>query len=328
MKMSNFVLLILAFGTITVYGDPIDLGCNPRGPLAALKSSAAFREAIGEANPANFLSSVYDVNGQRLTPGSFKALHCPLFVNSNAEQSASASKAILRAEARVQTKAPVVEVAATVQNQSITILSAAGVVAQVPQPEISKVGVPETSQAASKVETGRIETRRVETAVADLRPAHEKLPQESPKSGLELPGRAVSVPSATPAEEKREYLSSVTQSQNSPIMSLAEATGLIRQSKTAYSGASLEINPFMALFDFAAFFAAVLAFGLLVFQRRRQTVEVRASRSELYRAALSGFDLRVQEPVRVAPRRPPAVARSAKGDDAPAWSLSGLASSR
>jgi hypothetical protein len=294
-----------------------------------LKSSTAFREAIGEANPANYLSSVYDVNGQRLTPGSFKALQCPLFVNSNAQQSASASKAILRAEARVQTKATAVEVAATVQNQSITIFSAAGVVAQVPQPEILKVGAPEKLQVPSKVETGRTETRRVESAVADLRRAHEKSPQETSKSGLDLPDRALSVPSATPAEEKREYLSSITQSQNSPIVSFAEATGLIRQSKTAYSGASLEINPFMAFFDFVALFAAVLAFGLLVFRPVRQASEVRVSRSDLYRAALSGFDLRLQEPVRVAaPRRPPAVARSAKGDDVPAWSLSGLASSR
>jgi hypothetical protein len=327
MRTYSFVLLGVAFSAMAAYGEPIDLGCNARGPLAALENSAEFRDAIGTANPANFLSSVYDVNGQRLAPGFLKALQCPLFIDSAAEPSASESKAILRAELSAPANSPDVQATKLVLNQSITVASAAGIVDQIPQPEIVKAEIQEKPQFAPNEVTGRKHNRRVETAVVGLRHPKEPMPRETSKARQDLMVQASSAPSPAPSVEKKDRISTVVDTQNSQILSLAEATGLIRQSRNAYSGASLEINPVMALFDFVALFAAVLGFGVLLIYPGRKTFGVR-SKSELYWAALNGLDARMPEPVRVAPRRPAAVSRSASGDDVPAWSLSRSASWR
>jgi hypothetical protein len=327
MKTYNFVLLAMALTTVAVYGEPIDLGCNARGPLAALNSSTAFREVIGGANPANFLSSVYDANGQRLTPVSFKTLQCPLFVDSNAEPSVSASKAILRAEAGGRAEMPEAQSTAAVENQPITVISAAGVVAQFPQPEMQQPETPEIPQAVSKAETGRTQNRRAETVAPDLRLADQGLSQGTPKPRQELAAHVLNVPSPKQLVEKREQIPSVAQSQNSPILSFAEATGLIRQPRTWGSGALLEFNPIMALFDFVALFATVLAFCLVIFRPGLRTYSLRV-RPGQFRAASNRFDFRAQEGVRSTPRRVPAVSGLGNNDEVSDWSLSGFANSR
>lgn len=302
MKTYNFVLLAMAFTTMAVYGEPIDLGCNARGPLAALKGSAAFRKAIGDANAANFLGSVYDVNGQQLSPGSFKALQCPLFIDSNAEPSAAASKAILRAEVRVRAEEPEQQAIAPAQNSPILVLGAAGVVAQFPQPETRNAELQVKPQAARKAETPGTQDRRGATAVSGLGLESQQLQPETSKPRQELMFQASVVPSPKLVDRPREQSSSLAQSQKSLVLSFAEATGLIRQARTGDSEASLEFNPMMVLFDFVAFFAALLAFGLLVFHQGLRTAEVH-SRADVYRAVLNGIDLETQPPVLKTPRR-------------------------
>jgi hypothetical protein len=306
MKTYNFVLLAMAFTTMAVYGEPIDLGCNARGPLAALKGSAAFRKAIGDANAANFLGSVYDVNGQRLSSESYKHLQCPLFIDSSAEPSAAASKAILRAEARVRAEEPEQQATAVPQDAPILVLGAAGVVAQFPQPETRNAEPQEKLQAARNAEARRTEERRGATAVSDLGLDNQQLRPETSKPRHESMVQALTVPSPKQVDRPREQSSSLAQSQKSLVLSFAEATGLIRQARSGESEASLEFNPVMVLFDFLALFAAVLAFSLMVFHPGFRTAEVH-NRADVYRAVLNSIDLETQSPVHVTPRRAPSV---------------------
>jgi hypothetical protein len=306
MKMYSFVLLATAFTTMAVYGEPIDLGCNARGPLAALKGSVAFRKAIGDANAANFLGSVYDVNGERLSSGSYKHLQCPLFIDSSAEPSAAASKAILLAEARVRVEEPEQQATAAGQITPILVLGASGVVAQFPQPETRNAEPQEKPQAARNAEAGITEKRRGVTAVSGLGLDNQQLQPETSKPRQELMVQALAVPSPKQVEGPREQNSSAVQSQKSLFLSFAESTGLIRHARSGESEASLEFNPVMVMFDFLALFAAVLAFSLLVFHPGFRTAEVH-SRADVYRAVLNCIDLETQPPVHVTTRRTPSV---------------------
>jgi hypothetical protein len=311
MKMYSFALLAMAFTTVAVSGEPIDLGCNARGPLAALKGSAAFRKAFGEANPANFLGSVYDVNGQQLSPGSFKALHCPLFIDSNAEPSASASTAILRAEAGVRAAEPEEQSIAADQNKPIMVLAAAGVVAQFPQPAILNPATQERLQAAPKAEARKAQDRRGATAARGLGLKNQQTQPGISKPSQELTPRALAVPSPKQIVEKRAQSSSVAQSQKSLVWSVAEATGLIRQARTGGSAGLPEFNPVMVLFDFAALFAAVLAFCLMVAYRPGLRLAPVQNRADLYRAVMDGVDLQSQQRVHLAPKRASSVPAAA-----------------
>ena len=307
MKMYYFPLLAMAFITTAVYGEPIDLGCNGRGPLAALDSSATFRKAIGEANPANFLSSVYDSNGQQISPESAKSLHCPLFIDSNSEPSASASMAILRAGVRVRAAEPEEQSTAAAPNQPIMVLAAAGVVAQFQQPEIQKSETQEEPQAAPPAKAGRIQHRQVSIAASVLGLEKQQLQPETSKPSHGLEVHASAVPSSRQVVEKSEQHSAAAQFQKSPVLSFAEATGLLRQSRTGDSEAPLEFNPVMVLFDFVALFTAVLSCCLLVFDPGIRTPAEHQRRADMYRAALGGIDLRQQQPVQAAPGRASAV---------------------
>jgi hypothetical protein len=307
MKMYSFVLLATAFTTMAVYGEPIDLGCNARGPLAALQGSAALRKAIGDANAANFLGSVYDVNGQRLSPGSYKHLQCPLFIDSSAEPSAAASKAILRAEAGIRAEEPEQQAStAAGQITPILVLGASGVVAQFPQPETRNAEPQEKPQAARNADAGRTEKRRDATAVSDLALDNQQLQPETSKPRQEMMVQALAVPGPKQVDGPREQNSSSVQSQKSLFLSFAESTGLIRHARTGDSEASLEFNPVMVLFDFLALFSAVLAFSLLVFHPGFRTPEVH-SRADVYRAVLNSIDLEMQPPVHMTTRRAPSV---------------------
>jgi hypothetical protein len=304
MKMYSFVLLATAFATVAVYGEPIDLGCNGRGPLAALESSAAFRKAIGAGNPANFLSGVYDVNGQKLSPGSSKALQCPLFIDSNAEPSASASKAILMAETRVRAEEPKEQAIAPAQNAPIMVVAAAGVVAQFPQPEVQKAETLEGPQAPVQAATGRVHKGRVAKAASVQALENQQVLSETSEPAQELTVHALAVPSPQQVEEKRERISSAGQSQKNEVLSFAEAIGLIRQVRTGAGVGSLEFNPVMVFFDFAALFSAVLAFCLLIVHPGFRTAVVNHNTVDRYREVLMrGIDPQAQAPVHFAPRR-------------------------
>ena len=344
MRTYNFLVLGVAFSAMAVSGQTIQLGCNARRPLMALKNSTAFREAIGSANPANFLSSVYDVNGQRLTPESFRSLQCPLFVNSDAAPSASASNAILRAEAKGGTTAVKEQTSAVTAGQPITILSAAGVVAEIPLAEMHTTATQELPQAAPPVVAARVRIKQAERAVSSLKPEDPKVQPETFQPVPELPAQALAVTGAAQAQaiETRQNVSLARQSEDRTLLTFGEASGLIRLSRNGDGVASLEINPVLALLFFTAVFGAVMVLGLMIFRPGPREFRVRV-KSTVLRAAMSGLDarvpepvrvtarrldLRVPEPVRVAPRRPAALARSARGSDVPAWSLSSSASWR
>jgi hypothetical protein len=305
MKIHNFVLLGMAFATMAVYGEPINLGCNARGPLAALDSSVAFREAIGAANPANFLASVYDVNGQQLSPASSKALQCPLFIDSNAVASASSSRAILSAEASVRSEKPkqqaAAPVAVPVENETILILSAAGVVAQIPQPEIRN---PEPQEkplakslakhhakphAALRAEAGKTQNGRVVTTASVLGFENELLQSGASKLGQELKALAPALPAPKQIEAAKAQSVSAVQYQQSAFLSLAQALRLIKQVQIRGSQSALEFDPLMVLLDFFALFAAILAFCLLVFYPGLATAVVQNS-TDRYRTALTRID--------------------------------------
>jgi len=327
MKMHNFVLFGVVFSAVAVYGEPIDLGCHVHGPLAALNSSAAFREVIGAANPANFLSSVYDVNGQQLTPGSFKALQCPLFIDSNAKPSASASNAILRAEGNARVKAPEEQTTAAVQDQPFMVLAATGVVAQFLQPELQKAETQEGPQAAPKAETSRARNTRGRALASGLVPENQQLTRKISKPRREWTVHALAAPRPKDVNVERAQISSVARSQNSPVLSFAEAIGLARPSRTGDSTALLESNPIMVLFDFVGSLAAVLGLCLLVVHQGRRAFGVR-TKLELYRAALNRLDLRTLEPNRVTSRRALSVSGSGNSEIVSKWPLRGLANSR
>jgi hypothetical protein len=256
------------------------------------------------------LSSVYDVDGQQISPSSFKALQCPLFIDSSAEPSASASRAILMAEARVRAEEPKEQTAAPAQNTPIVVMAAAGVVAQFPQPEMQESKTQQTPQAASKAQARKTQSRRVATAVSDLGLQNQQLRPETSKPGQELTLQILAGSSPQQVEGTRERQSSLSQSQKSLILSFAETTGLLRQTRTGNSEALLEFNPMIVLLDFVAFFAAVLAFCLLVYHSGLHTAAV-PNRADLYRALMDGMDLRAQQPVRRTHRRAPTMQASA-----------------
>lgn len=310
MKMRNFVLFAVASSTMAIYGEPIDLGCNARGPLAALNSSVAFRKAIGAGNPANYLSSISDVNGQQLSPGSSKALQCPLSIDSNALPSPSASKAILLAEARVRSHQLEQQPVAPGQASPILVSAAAGVVAAFPQPDNQKSETQVVPQAAPRAEAGGTPARRSAPVASDPGRQDQQFQTGSLEAKREWTLQPLAVPSPKKAEKKNEQSIPAAGSQENGVLSLAEAIGLIRQTRTANSVGLLEFDPVMVLFDFLGLFSAVLAFCLLVFHPGLRTAAVR-SKADLYRAILRGDDLRAPEALQVAPRRsPPAQAQA------------------
>ena len=274
MKMRSFVLLAMASAAMTAYGEPIDLGCSARGPLAALNNSVAFREAIGSANPANFLGSVYDVNGQLLSPLSAKSMHCPLFIDSNATPSASASNAILSAQAIVRAEKPAEQSATPVENKPIMVISAAGVVDQIPQPEQKNSETKQEPLAAPKAAASTIQNRRIVPAVSALGHENSQLQSEVSKPRQQLTVQAAVVPIPKLVEETRQQIIAAVGSEQNSVLSLAQAIRLVRQVQIRNSEAVLEFNPVMVLLDFSALFAAILAFCLMVFHPRSRVPAV------------------------------------------------------
>jgi hypothetical protein len=304
MKMRNLTLFGMVLASMAAYGEPINLGCSARGPLAALNGSVAFREAIGAANPANFLGSVYDVNGQQLSPETAKALQCPLFIDSTASPSASMSKAILSAQASARTGKAEEQTAAPAESKTVTVLAASGVVLQFPQPEMADTKEAETQAepqtktqadqhakppATSKAESSRNPNGRVVMTASVAGPESERLRSAASKLGQELKAIAAEVPTPKLVEEVRERSASAVESQKSWVLSLAQAILLVRQVGTRGSEAALEFNPLMALLDFVALFGAIFAFCLLVFYPRLATAAVQR-RTDLYRSALASSD--------------------------------------
>ncbi len=316
MRMRNFVLFGIVFTSMAVYAEPIDLGCSARGPLAALSSSAAFREAIGGANPANFLGSVYDVNGQQLSPQSSKAMKCPLFIDSDAKPSASASKAILSAEAGIRTARPEPQFTAAAESRALVVSSVEGVLAVIPQPEIAASIVQEKPQAAPKRETGSAPSRHIVRTV----PA-SALKKEQVRSEVAKLGPQPAAPAPVAQSPKRvEVLTGRSAPANPPqenmALSVGRAMGLIRQVETRSRGPVLEIDPLMMLLYFLALFVVVGAAALLMFNPR-PLVTPAQRRLELLEAESMGFAaldryarrqtdvpaLRRPNSVQVAPRR-------------------------
>lgn len=318
MRMRNCVLFGVAFASMAAYAEPINLGCSARGPLAALSNSAAFREAIGDANPANFLGSVYDVNGQQLSPQSSKAMQCPLFIDSDATPSAAASKAILRAEASIRTAKPEPQSTAPAETGAIVISSAAGVVFEIPQQGFAISSVQDRRLDASKPETGSARTRR--NIQAQAAPASvlkkEEIRSEAAKMGPEPTAHVEVAQHQRQVEVTGRQSVPAIQPQESLALSLGRTLGLIRQVETRGRGPVLEIDPLMMFVYFLALFVAVGVVALLVFtprapatpaQRRLELLEAESMRfAALDRYAIRQTDvpvLKMQKPVQTAPRR-------------------------
>jgi hypothetical protein len=294
MKMRNLVMCAMAIAAVPAYGEPIDLGCSARGPLAALTDSVAFREAIGAANPANFLGSVYDVNGLQLSSATAKSMRCPLFIDSDASSSASASKAILRAEASAQAVKAEEQTVARVESKSIVVLSAAGEVARLPQPETNRSEVQAKPQEATKAQLARTQSTRVVSPASSPAPQNSQLHAEVSQAVVsritqEQPAPAAAVWIPRQVEATAEQSAPAAQTEQSWALSVAQATRLIRQVKVRGNDAVLEFNPAMVLFDFTALFGAILACGVLVFNPRPATASAN-ERRDLYSEALTRID--------------------------------------
>src|ERR1019366_8592869 len=106
---------------------------------------------------------------------------------SGASASASASKAILIAEARAQTARPEELTAAPVESNSIVVLSAAGEVARLPLPETDSSEVQAKPQVAPKAQAVRTQGRRVASPASSLGPENSQLHAEVSKVKQELP---------------------------------------------------------------------------------------------------------------------------------------------
>ena len=290
MRMRNFVLFGMAFASLAVYAEPINLGCSPRGPLAALSSSAAFREAIGDANPANFLGSVYDVNEQQLSPQSTKALQCPLFIDSDATPSASASKAILSAEAGLlRAGKPEKKSATPTEDGTVVISSAAGVVDTIQLPPMRTSGAQERPQAAPKPKANKTQRTRTATAVSRLRPDIPQIQREAPSPKPQLAVQAEAVQSPRQVEKNLEQSAPTSRSEENLALSVAQTMRLIRRVETRGGQSVLEFNPLMAVVYFLALFVFAGALALPFFQPRPLTAPVH-NKFALLQTGSSGFD--------------------------------------
>ncbi len=316
MRMRNFVLFGIAFASMAVYAEPINLGCSARGALAALTSSVAFREAIGDANAANYLGSVYDASGQQLSPQSAKALHCPLFIDSDAQPSASASKAILSAEAAARTAKPELQAAAPVAHGALVVSSVEGIVAVVPQPEVAVSKAQDQPQVAPKRETASARTRHVVKATSVTGPVKQQTRSEVAQVRPEPAPPVAAAQSPKQVEVTNRQSTPATQREESLVLSFGRALGMIRQVETGGRAPVLEIDPLMMLLYFLALFVLVGAVALLAFnprplmtpaQRRFELLEAESlgfAASDRYKnrqADMAG--LKRQKPVQSAPSR-------------------------
>lgn len=294
--MRHFVPIALVFATVAAYGEPIELGCSARGPLAALQSSSAFRKAIGGANPANYLGSVYDQNGTQLSPESFKTLRCPLFIDSSATPSASRSKAILNAEVGIVVAKQVVQTAATVEKQPLTVFSAAGVVAQLPTSELSGARSQERPQPAPKEKAALAAKAQVVLPSPELPLQSRQVAAEASQPAPAEPVAAASEPGGAPVEDYATPSYSADPVQDNWLLSLAQALRLIRQVQGSGGESAFVFNPAMVLVDFLALFMAILSFSLLVFHPGSPVAVVR-SRVDVYRDALKRVEFQPRQPV-------------------------------
>ena len=297
--MRTHVPLAMVFAAVALYGEPIELGCNARGPLAALRSSATFLKAIGDANPANYLGSVYDASGQRLSSGTYKALRCPLFIDSTATPSAAASKAILRAEVGIRVARSEEQAIAVAGVKPLAVYSAAGVVVELPPSLMKQSGPEQRPQEAAKPQE-RASGRQVETASTaptlgnETAQAKANAPRESA-----LPPSVQAAPPDDPVQEERVEASTANASQVGVALTLGQAFRLVRRVETRDGETTYELDPAVALVHFLALFGMILAFGLLIVHPGRPVENIR-TRMDIYREVLKSVEFQTQQsaPVR------------------------------
>lgn len=317
----NFVVFAMAFAGLAAYGEPINLGCSARGPLAALRSSAEFREAFGSANPANFLGGVYDVNGVRLSPLSSRALQCPLFIDSDATPSASASKAILSAEANLRAPRPNPQTTAPtpIESSTLVVESASGVVAEIPVPVVANPAAQAAVSASPSPEPRGIRSRRAIEAASKLTVSKERTLSEVAKSAPEPPVQAQVLQAPSRVDAPRAQITPAIQApqvDEELVLSLGLKLGLIRKVERPFGQTALEFNPLMMVLYFLALFVVAGAAALLFWSPRYPTAAVRRRLDPLetvFRRFESpdGLPIRGSVPAMRAPRPVPASRRHA-----------------